>query len=132
MSTPTEIIVPAKERWFHTGYALEKDARYLITVPLGQIWIDWFVKNGPNGSTTRLQKLFRHCLRFSPDRDPRAEFFTLIGTIGESLQHAFVIGAGPCDFPAPATGELVCFANDIWPAYWNNKGAMKLTILRTA
>lgn len=124
--------MPAKERWFHTGFHLEKDARYRITVPPGQVWTDWFVKNGPEGSTTFLQKFFRHRLRFPPARDPRAEFFTLIGTIGESLEHAFLIGAGPCELTAPISGELVCFPNDLWSAYWNNEGSMRLTIVPTA
>lgn len=123
--------MPAAERWFHTGFHLEKGARYRITVPPGQVWTDWFVKNGPEGSTTLLQRFFRHRLRFPPARDPRAESFTLIGAIGESLEHAFVIGAGPCDFTAPASGELVCFANDLWSAYWNNKGSVRLNFVRT-
>jgi hypothetical protein len=131
VSTPTEIIVPASERWYHTGFHLEVGARYRITVPPGQVWTDWFVKNGPEGSTTFLQKILRHRLRFPPTRHPRAEFFTLIGTIGESLDNAFVIGAGPCEFPAAISGEFVCFANDLWSAYWNNKGEMRLSIART-
>jgi hypothetical protein len=130
VSAATEIIVPAAERWFHTGFTLEYGARYRITVPAGQVWTDWYVTNGPQGSTTFLQKAFRHCLRLSPASDPRAEFFTLVGTIGESLEYAFIIGAGPCDFTAPTSGEFVCFANDIWPAYWNNHGSMRLSIVR--
>lgn len=132
MSTPAEITVPASERWFHTGFRVAEGARYRITVPAGQIWTDWFVKNGPEGSTTLLQKIFRRQLRFPPTRDPRAEFFTLIGAIGESLDHAFLIGAGPCEFTAPLSGELVCFANDLWSAYWNNQGEMRLNIAPTA
>jgi len=132
MSTPTEIIVPASERWFHTGFRLAQSASYRITVPRGQVWTDWWVENDPNGHATLLQKPLRPYLRFPPSRDPRADFFTLIGTIGESLEHAFVIGAGPCDFQAPISGELVCFANDLWSFYWNNRGSMRLTIVSTS
>lgn len=130
--TPTPITVPAKQRWYHTEYMLERDASYYFSVPAGQTWKDWFVKNGPAGGTTAIQRPLRGHLRFPPDRDPRAEFFSLIGTIDESLAHAFLIGAGPCAFTAPISGELVCFANDIWPAYWNNRGEMQLTIVRTS
>ena len=43
-------------------------------------------------------------------------------------RHAFVIGAGPIDFIAPISGELVCFANDVPQAYWNNSGQIMFTI----
>jgi hypothetical protein len=33
-----------------------------------------------------------------------------------------VIGAEPCDFQAPISGELVCFAKDLWLMYWSNRG----------
>ena len=132
MSTATELIVPASERWFHTGFLLAQSASYRITVPRGQVWTDWWVENGPIGQATLLQKPLRPDLRFPPSRDPRATFFTLIGTIGESLEHAFVIGAGPCDFQAPISGEFVCFANDLWAVYWNNRGSMRLIIVSTS
>lgn len=112
--------MPAAERWFHTDFLLEKGSCYRVTVPAGQVWTDWYVKNGPQGSTTFLQKPFRHCLRFSPERDPRAEFFTLVGTISESLEYAFIIGAGPCNFTAATSGEFVCFANDILDSLFMN------------
>ena len=131
MKAPLEILVPAKERWYHTGCALERDAEYLIEVPLGQAWTDWWVRNGPQGSANWLQRPFRPWLRFPRQRDPRADFFTLIGTIGESMDHAFVIGAGPRRFQAPVSGELVCFANDLWLAYGNNKGEMRFILTRT-
>ena len=130
MIAPTIITVPATEYWFRTGFQLAQGAGYEITVPLGQIWTDWWVKSGPGGGASLLQRPLRPFLRFGPDRDPRADFFTLIGTIGESLEHAFVIGDGPCHFQAAVTGELVCFANDLREFYWNNYGEMRLTIVR--
>jgi hypothetical protein len=128
MNTGTEITVMACERWFHTGFPVVEGDHYRIKVPSGQIWTDWWVESGPAGHATPFQNPLRRFLRFPPSRDPRADFFTLIGTIGESLEHAFVIGAEPCDFQAPVSGELVCFANDLWLMYWNNRGSVRFTI----
>ena len=81
--------------------------------------------------TGPLQRGLADKLRVKGHASRKAEYFTLIGTIGESIEHAFVIGAGPCVFTAPISGELVCFANDLDPAYWNNFGSMKLSIVQT-
>ena len=72
------------------------------------------MRYGPEGGITGpLQKLFASKLRFKGDDRTRADYFTLIGTIGGSLEHAFVIGAGPLDFISPASGELGSFANEV-------------------
>ena len=73
----------------------------------------------------------------------KGHFLTLIGTVGEddSPGRAFVIGSH-CRIAAPATGELVVFAND-WPGgdgtvgddrfrgsktYANNHGALRVCV----
>ena len=128
MSSP--IRIPSRQRWAHTAFALTAGKTYRIEVPPGQHWWDLYIRYGPQGGTTGpLQRALAGKLRF---KGAKAEYFTLIGTIGESLEHAFVIGEGPCTFTAPASGELVCFANDLDSAYWNNFGAIKLTILELA
>ena len=124
-----EVTVPARERWHHSGVQLETGARYHIEVPPDQYWHDMHLRYGPQGGTIGpIQKLLASKLRFKGDARARAEYFTLIGTVGESLDHAFAIGAGPLDFISPATGELVCFANDVPQAYWNNSGHITFTI----
>jgi hypothetical protein len=133
MNAFTEVVVPAKELWYPTKVMLEQGAEYLIEVPSDQEWTDWWVRSGPQGGANRVQRPFRPWLRFPHrrDDDPRADFFTLIGTIGKSMDHAFVIGAGPRRFRAPVSGQLFCFANDLWLAYWNNKGVMRFFLTRT-
>ena len=124
-----EVTVPARERWHYSGVQLVAGTSYHIEVPGAQYWHDMHLRFGPEGGTTGpFQKLAASKLRFKGDARVRAEYFTLIGTIGESLEHAFVIGAGPLDFVSPATGELVCFANDVPQAYWNNFGQITFTI----
>jgi len=132
MNAALEIVVPANERWFNTKVTLERDAKYRIEVPPHQEWTDWWIPSGPEGGANWLQRPFRPWLRFPHRRgdDPCADFFTLIGTIGESMDHAFVIGAGR-RFQAPVSGQLFCFANDLWLAYGNNKGVMRFLLTRT-
>jgi hypothetical protein len=120
--------VQANDPWFDTGIQLRRGLTYRIEVPPGQTWIDWFVKCGPEGRTTSLQKLFHRRLRVRQEGQRRAEFFTLIGTIGRSLEHAFIIGAGPRTCTAVMDGPLVCFANDVPWAYWNNRGAIDINV----
>jgi hypothetical protein len=131
MSAPTIITVPADQRWFHTGLQLAKGASYRIEVPPGQHWTDWYIDYGPEGGTSSVQRLTARWLRFRGDATGKAEYLTLIGTIGESLEHAFVIGNGPRAFTAPVSGELVCFANDLWVAYRNNSGSMTISVTST-
>lgn len=35
-------------------------------------------------------------------------------------------------FKAPFTGQLICFANDAQTLYWNNRGSIQVTIVRTS
>lgn len=132
MISPVEIRVSSRRRWVHTGFPLVAGATYRIEVPPGQHWWDLYIRYGPEGGVTGpLQRGLADKLRVKGHASRKAEYFTLIGTIGESIEHAFVIGAGPCVFTAPISGELVCFANDLDSAYWNNFGSMKLSIVQT-
>jgi hypothetical protein len=127
MST-SEFVVPACADFFDTKVPLRRGVTYRIDVPPGQHWVDWFVRCGPEGKTTWLQSPFRPLLRVRAEGDRRAEFFTLIGTVGRTLDHAFIIGAGPRIFRAPTDGNLFCFANDVPGAYWNNRGAITIHV----
>ena len=119
--------IDARLHWNHTKVFLKQGERYDVTVPPGQEWRDSGVKCGPEGFTNLLVALFKPWLRVRTVHGRRAQFFTLIGTIGESLKHAFIIGNG-AQFTAAADGELVCFANDVNWAYSNNKGSIEILI----
>lgn len=129
---PRRIEIQSTEKWCHTGLQLEAGRSYTITVPPAQTWHDASLEYNAAGGTSSLQWWFRPCLRVKKDaQGHRAEFFTLIGTVGESLKHAFVIGLGPREFTAPVSGELVCFANDCPFAYGNNSGSLLITMTAT-
>jgi hypothetical protein len=123
-----KIVVPASERWYHTGFNVERGERYRFTVPPGQRWHDWYIPSGPEGYADKLvNRLTRPLLRVKSLNGVPIRFFALIGTVGEDLATAFVIGGG-CEWIATASGELVCFANDVGFAYWNNRGTMTFTV----
>ena len=113
--------------WNHTNITLEQGKRYRVKVPPGQQCRDASCKCGPDGYTSLLVAAFTPFLRVRRAHGRKARFFTLIGTIGESIKHAFIIGNGT-DFTATANGELVCFANDVPWAYFNNRDSIKIMI----
>ena len=69
------------------------------------------------------------CLLLQPvcflKRRPSEAFFTLIGTIDG--KHPFRIREG-MRWKAPASGELVCYVNDWFFKYGNNKGSILLQV----
>jgi hypothetical protein len=119
--------IDAHLRWNHTGIFLKQGQRYDVGVPPGQQWRDASFTCGPEGYTNLLVAPFTPFLRVRTANGRRARFFTLIGTIGESTKHAVIIGNGTY-FTAGADGELVCFANDVAWAYFNNKGSIEIQV----
>jgi hypothetical protein len=64
-------------------------------------------------------------------RMPSAKWFSLVGTIDRKRRYYFKIGKGLDLFVAPASGELVCFANDIRILRReNNQGHLDLMVTR--
>ena len=51
----------------------------------------------------------------------------MIGTLDSARSDRFVIGQQHSYQPT-RSGELLCFANDAWVAYFNNRGTVTLTI----
>ena len=119
----------AATRWNHTGYVLEKGRRYEFIVPSAQTWRDWQIVCGPGGYARWYLAPFTQLLRVTRASNGKARFFTLIGAIDESTDHAFVIGNG-CTYIAAGGGELVCFANDVPWGYCNNKGTISFSVER--
>jgi hypothetical protein len=61
---------------------------------------------------------------------PTERWFALIGRIDGHPSTTFLIGTGRKPILMPASGELICFANDVPGYYWNNLGTLQLTITR--
>jgi hypothetical protein len=120
------IPVIAAEPWNPSGVSVRKGTAYRFEVLPPASWKDSHVTCGPNGFVNMLDP-FGWFLRVRRAGGQKARYFTLIGTIGKSLDHAFVIGAG-CVHTATADGECFLFANDWSSAYGNNHGTIDINI----
>jgi hypothetical protein len=119
-------IVRARAQWNQTGVALVAGETYDFVA--AGCWTDLVIPHGPGGdpSDSAYMRLFERWRRV-----PSANWFTLIGIIDAQMQSAFVIGSR-CRHTPQVTGQLTCFANDVSGFYWNNFGAVRLTVTRVA
>jgi hypothetical protein len=129
------IVIRAREKWNHTGVTVSAGERYSFDTQ--GTWSDMGIRRDGNGFSTREVPWVSRWLlqRFeSKRRVPSENWFCLIGSVDENAGHLFRIGRQRIDWVVEAgvTGELVCFANDVESAYWNNIGSITLTIARTA
>jgi len=112
--------IDAYRRWNSTKIILSSDKSYKLTAR--GLWIDFYIPSGPNGYGTPL--FIKSQLRF-----PQANLFTLIGSIEANEKALFSIGSELIGFTPASTGELTCFANDVWYMYWNNWLSVTLTVV---
>jgi hypothetical protein len=89
-------------------------------------WSDWGETHGPAG---HLGAGLKYRLFAWAKRDRRAPWFALMGSLGHDSKTRFIIADG-IEYSPPRTGDLVCWANDIWFMYWNNSGEVVLTVRR--
>jgi hypothetical protein len=117
-------VINARDPWNQTGIRLIAGEQYHLRAD-GQ-WVDWFVTCDADGydSVNLVQKLSE-----SLRRSPRDRWFALMGCIGRGTGKLFRIGTGLSLAP-DSSGDLFCFANDAPLAYWNNRGAVQLTVRR--
>ncbi len=118
--------IDSREPWNHTGIRLTAGEQYGMHA--SGTWVDWFIPHGPDGGPS--DSFYLHLLE-SRRRRPHDNWFALIGALDENLNTAFTIGS-QCTFTAPGDGELTCFANDLEHFYFNNHGAVTLTVTRIA
>jgi len=117
---PVKVRVEAKPHWTDGTVSVVEGQRLRIAAT--GTWTDWTITRGPEGFSKWYLKPFE-----SGRRIPKAKWFALIGCVGQTLDHCFVVGRGGT-FTAPATGRLWFFANDVRSAHWNNKGHVDVTV----
>ena len=91
----------------------------------GQIWTDWFIDSSADGYETPLRmKPFERFRRM-----PEENFFSLICCVGqdETYESCQLIGEKN-QVAFEKSGQLSCFANDLWLFYWNNIGSLEVTM----
>jgi hypothetical protein len=127
---PRRVRIGAREPWNDTGLIIVAGQRYEMRST--GTWTDFFITRDAEGFTSdEAPALTRRLLKKHEHRrrQPRENWFTLIGAIGREETTAFRIGTA-LTFRADRTGELSCFANDVPDAYWNNWGSVELVVTR--
>lgn len=104
----------------HTGVLLEPGITYQLSAK--GTWRDASIECGPDGHDAARLRFFRG-MRRAPDEN----WFALIG---HAAGQTFPIRTAATITPTKA-GELLCYANDVRFMYWNNEGAVTLTIVRS-
>jgi hypothetical protein len=129
--------VDSKNKLNRAGVGLERGGVYEFTIGAEQRWKDReFVCDADGWRSEDLDwpkrllvKVFERWRRV-----PKADWFVLIGTIGEQDDLSFVIGTGGPNrhHTAQVTGELYCYANDLPSMYGNNSGCLKVAVTRVS
>ena len=123
--------IKARKPWNATGIEVAQGEQY--TLQAKGKWIDLLIRRTARGyPTEEAPAASRSFLsRFEDSRRmPKENWFALVGTIGKDESSAFVIGEELVDWQPSGSGELMCFANDVPGAYFNNFGSVTLTVTR--
>jgi hypothetical protein len=129
----------AHKKYNHAGVLVEKGASYQFEVKKqdgkDQQWRDAGISCTADGWTRKdVKKGWKEIAIQGMEpfrRYPSANWFHLIGTVGDDESGHFPIGKG-CTQTMTSTGELCLFANDLDRFYGNNFGKLVVTISRTA
>lgn len=126
-----EVEICACRPWNPSGIMVATGQEYhfeIIRDNEMESWDDGSLNATPeNGWTGNLANLVGYLAGFLK-RSDKANWYALIGTIGESDQDSFAIS--PKSVVMAKGGELVFYANDMQGRYFNNRGFIKLNVTR--
>jgi hypothetical protein len=124
-----EVVVRAVEYWNRSGIAVQPGERYAMRVTRVEDWVDFTLTATLDG----LVQVPWYMDGWLPRalRCPEAEWYALVGTVGDRLDRCFTVGSQAA-YEARHEGELRFFANDAPFASINNRGTLTLAIERTA
>lgn len=124
------LAVASAQYYVPTGVLLEIGGTYDISSDDSR-WFDWYLASSADG---RVEPSLAQSMAHWALRCKEGRWFQLIGAMGPSDAHLFPVGMhlrltyqGQSDEVEP---ELQLFANDAWFAYFNNRGAVGVTIKR--
>jgi hypothetical protein len=127
--------VLARPRFNWSGVRLVRGASYTFTVAEGDTWRDGGIDCGPGGWESADLPWYKEGVVQFAERFRRladANWFALIGALGDEDDDLFLIGDAGESYTAPQDAELYLFANDMPSKYDNNEGSLMVTITRTA
>jgi hypothetical protein len=130
-----KVKVESKAKFNASGVKVKAGEHYAFVVADGAKWKDltivcdangWLSKDGAPAFRNFLQKAEKD------RRVPAANWFELVGTIGENEKHHFQIGLRGAEWThtTKTDGELFLFANDLMRMYGNNHDSIEVTVTR--
>ncbi len=127
------VSVLSKLKYNWSGIKLEKGSTYQFSCKQGDSWLDGDIECGAQGWSTDQLPGFKEFFvdRFEKHRRvPDANWFELIGALGDEDDNLFRIGDGSNHYTSTDTTDLHLFANDLKSKYGNNEGLLEVTITR--
>jgi len=127
-----EVLAESKYNW--SGVGLKAGASYSFFVPEDDTWDDASITCGPAGWESEQLPWYKEGIVKAFEKRRRlkgANWFALIGALGDEDIELFLIGDKAEPYKAPHDAELYLFANDLPSKYHNNKGSLLVTITRT-
>jgi hypothetical protein len=128
-----EVLAASRYNW--SGVALRSGASYIFSVPEGDTWKDASIECGLAGWESEQLPWYKKSIARALERRRRLEdanWFALIGALGDEDDELFFIGDSTEPYIAPRDADLYLFANDMPSKYGNNDGSLMVTVKRTA
>ena len=128
-----KVFAQSKYNW--SGVALRSGASYIFSVPKNTKWKDASIECGSAGWESEELPWYKEGIVKAFEkrrRMKRANWFALVGALGDEDDELFLIGDSPEPYTAPKDTDLYLFANDMPSKYSNNDGFLMVTITRTA
>lgn len=124
----------AKSKFTWSGVTLEEGAEYSFSVAENDTWQDGNIECGPKGWESKELPWYKEGIveffeNFRRKKD--ANWFALIGTLGNDHENLFLVGDCSKTYTAAKECDLYLFANDMWSKYGNNDGYLDITITRS-
>lgn len=115
--------------------ALRSGASYIFSVPKNAKWKDASIECGSAGWESEELPWYKEGIVKAFEKRRRvknANWFALVGALGDEDDELFLIGDRTEPYIAPKDTDLYLFANDMPSKYSNNDGFLMVTITRTA
>lgn len=130
---PHTSIVNSELKYNWSGVELVEGHRYKFIVDSDQLWKDGGVECGPDGWRSEQLPWYKEEIVEVLEkrrRHRKANWFEIIGALGDEDDVLLRILSADGIYTAPKTAELYYFANDLDSKYGNNCGSIQVKIRR--
>lgn len=127
--------VLAENKYNWSGVALVAGASYKLSVSEDDTWQDADIECGPAGWESEELPWYKEGIVKAFEKRRRLEsanWFALVGALGDEDDALFCVGDGIECYVAVKDSDLYHFANDMPSRYSNNQGSLTVTITRVS